>query len=133
LRADAQQIPFPDGSFDVVTVGYGLRNLASLETGLQEMQRVARPGGKLLVLDFGKPETALWRNLYFAYLKVFVPLWGRLLCGDAAAYTYILASLKHYPGQRGVAERMRELGLVKVRTLDLLGGSMSISTAEKPE
>jgi len=131
LRGDAQQIPFPEGFFDIVTVGYGLRNLASWETGLREMQRVTKPGGRLLVLDFGKPDNALWRALYFAYLRAFVPLPGKVFCGDAAAYAYVLESLKHYPAQRGVAAKMRELGLVNVRTLDLIGGIMSITFAEK--
>jgi len=131
LQGDAQKIPFADDSFAIVTVGYGLRNLASFETGLREMQRVARPGGRLLVLDFGKPDHALWRALYFGYLKLFVPVLGRLFCGNAAAYAYILESLKHYPAQHGVAEKMRELGLKQVRIINLLGGMMSINYAEK--
>ena len=64
ICADALNIPFADGSFDVVTVGYGLRNLASWERGLEEMARVARPGGRLLALDFGKPENKAWRAVY---------------------------------------------------------------------
>ena len=131
LHADAQNIPFPDHSFDLVTVGYGLRNLASLETGLREMQRVAKPGGRLLSLDFGKPDNRLWRGLYFGYLRLFVPWLGRIFVGDAGAYAYILESLKHYPAQRGVADKMRELGLVNVRILNLLGGVMSINYGEK--
>jgi demethylmenaquinone methyltransferase / 2-methoxy-6-polyprenyl-1,4-benzoquinol methylase len=131
LQGDAQQIPFPEHSFDIVTVGYGLRNLASFETGLREMQRVARPGGRLLVLDFGKPDNAFWRAVYFSYLRFFVPVLGRIFCGNSAAYAYILESLKHYPAQRGVAEKMRELGLKNVRIINFLGGVMSINYAEK--
>ena len=131
FQGDALQLPFPDNSFEIVTVGYGLRNLASLDTGLHEMQRVAKPGGRLLVLDFGKPDHALWRKLYFGYLRLFVPLLGRMFCGNPAAYAYILESLKHYPAQRGVAEKMTALGLKNVRVLNLLGGMMSINTAEK--
>jgi len=132
LRGDALQLPFPEASFDVVTVGYGLRNLASWEAGLREMKRVARPGGKLLVLDFGKPENWLWRGLYFGYLRLFVPLLGLLVCGQAGAYAYILESLKHYPAQRGVEAKMRELSMVNVRTINLLGGAMSINYGVKP-
>ena len=131
MQGDAQQIPFPDHSFEIVTVGYGLRNLASLDTGLREMERVAKPGGRLLVLDFGKPDNALWRTVYFGYLRFFVPLMGLVFCGNPAAYAYILESLKHYPAQRGVAEKMIALGLKNVRILNLLGGIMSINTAEK--
>jgi demethylmenaquinone methyltransferase/2-methoxy-6-polyprenyl-1,4-benzoquinol methylase len=115
IRGDALRIPFADNSFNIVTVGYGLRNLASWETGLREMQRVAAPGGCLIVLDFGKPDNALWRSLYFGYLKLFVPWLGRIFCGDAGAYAYILESLKHYPAQHAVAAKMRDLGLVNVQ------------------
>lgn len=131
IRADAERIPFADDSFDIVTVGYGLRNLANWEAGLAEMQRVARPGGRLVVLDFGKPENALWRGLYFSYLKLCVPLLGRVFCGSADAYGYILESLKVYPAQQGVAAAMRTLGLVNVRIVSLLGGVMSINYGEK--
>ncbi|MEY2467006.1 MAG: demethylmenaquinone methyltransferase / 2-methoxy-6-polyprenyl,4-benzoquinol methylase [Verrucomicrobiota bacterium] len=131
LQGDAQQIPFPDESFEIVTIGYGLRNLSSWETGLREMIRVARPGGRLLILDFGKPDNALWRIFYFGYLKWFVPVFGKIFCGNSAAYSYILESLKHYPAQHGVAVKLRELGLINVRVLNLLGGIMSIHYAEK--
>ena len=131
IRADAQHIPFRDESFDLVTVGYGLRNLASWERGLKEMQRVLKPGGRLVVLDFGKPENALWRGLYFGYLRLFVPVLGWLFCGSADAYGYILESLKAYPAQQGVAEEMRTLGLINVRIVSLLGGVMSINCGEK--
>jgi demethylmenaquinone methyltransferase/2-methoxy-6-polyprenyl-1,4-benzoquinol methylase len=131
LRGDAQRVPFADDAFDVVTVGYGLRNLAKWETGLGEMQRVASPGGRLVVLDFGKPDNALWRGLYFGYLRLFVPWLGRIFCGNAGAYAYILESLKHYPGQHAVAAKMRELGLVNVKAVSLLGGAMSINYGEK--
>jgi demethylmenaquinone methyltransferase/2-methoxy-6-polyprenyl-1,4-benzoquinol methylase len=71
IRGDAQRIPFDDAVFDIVTVGYGLRNLANWKTGLSEMMRVARPGARLLVLDFGRPDHPLWRTVYFGYLKRF--------------------------------------------------------------
>ena len=126
------QLSFPDASFDVVTVGYGLRNLASWETGLREMVRVAKPGGRLVVLEFGKPDNALWRVVYFGYLKLCVPVLGLIFCRNASAYGYILESLKHYPAQRAVEAKMRELGLVNVRIENLLGGAMSINYGEKP-
>ena len=132
LEGDAQQIPLPDNSFDIVTVGYGLRNLESWEHGLDEMFRVARPGARLIVLDFGKPPNALWCKLYFTHLKMSVPLIGWLFCGNAQAYAYILESLNHYPAQLGVAERMRDLKLANVRVINLLGGAMAINYGEKP-
>jgi demethylmenaquinone methyltransferase/2-methoxy-6-polyprenyl-1,4-benzoquinol methylase len=123
---DVLQIPYESSSFDIVSIGYGLRNLESWERGLEEMARVARPGGRLLVLDFGKPEGWLWRRLFFFYLRTAVPLLGKILCHDAAALAYIFESLQAYPAQRGVAEKMTALGCRQVRVRNLLGGAMSI-------
>jgi demethylmenaquinone methyltransferase/2-methoxy-6-polyprenyl-1,4-benzoquinol methylase len=131
VSGDAQNMPFPDSTFDIVTIGYGLRNLTSWETGLQEMQRVAKPGGRLVILEFGKPENVVWRGIYETYLKLFSPALGLVFCGDPAAYSYILESLKHYPAQRAVGEKMREMGLVNVQVINLLGGAMSINYGQK--
>jgi demethylmenaquinone methyltransferase/2-methoxy-6-polyprenyl-1,4-benzoquinol methylase len=131
IPGDAQQLPFADSSFDIVTVGYGLRNLTNWERGVDEMFRVAKPGGRLIVLDFGKPPNALWRALYFTHLRLSVPLIGLLFCGNAQAYAYILESLKHYPAQQAVADKMRALKLENVRVLNLLGGAMAINCGEK--
>ncbi len=131
LQGDAQQLPFGDNSFDAVTIGYGLRNLANLDRGLDEMIRVAKPGGRIISLDFGKPPNFLWRKIYFAHLSCSVPLIGLLFCGNASAYAYILESLKHYPAQLAVAEKMRERRLQNVRVINLLGGAMAINYGEK--
>jgi demethylmenaquinone methyltransferase/2-methoxy-6-polyprenyl-1,4-benzoquinol methylase len=128
---DALRLPFPDDTFDAVTISYGLRNLASAAAGLREMRRVARPGGRILVLDFGKPANPLWRRLYFGYLRRWVPRLGRLVAGSAEAYAYILESLAHYPAQQGVAALMLELGLTQVQVINLLGGAMSINCGAK--
>jgi demethylmenaquinone methyltransferase / 2-methoxy-6-polyprenyl-1,4-benzoquinol methylase len=133
IQGDAQQLPFPENSFDVVTVGYGLRNLTRWERGVDEMFRVAKPGARLIVLDFGKPANALWRTIYFTHLRLSVPLIGLLFCGNAQAYAYILESLKHYPAQLAVAEKMRALKLKNVRVINLLGGAMAINYGEKAE
>lgn len=132
VLGDALAVSFPDATFDVVTVGYGLRNLTDWRAGLREMVRVARPGGRVLVLDFGKPSWPPWRALYLAYLKGVVPALGWALCGNAGAYAYILESLHRYPAQEGVAAAMREFGLDPVRVENLLGGAMSIHLGIKP-
>jgi len=131
IQGDAQQLPYPDKSFDIVTVGYGLRNLTSWERGVDEMHRVAKPGARLIVLDFGKPPNALWRAIYFTHLQLSVPLIGLLFCGNAQAYAYILESLKHYPAQLAVADKMRALNLKNIRVINLLGGAMAINYGEK--
>lgn len=131
VQADAMALPFGDASFDVVTMAYGLRNLADVKSGLREMQRVAKPGARLLILEFGKPDQPVWRSIYYGYLRLFVPVLGRVFCGSASAYAYILESLKNYPGQHGVAEYLRELNLVQVRIISFWGGIMTIHYAEK--
>jgi demethylmenaquinone methyltransferase/2-methoxy-6-polyprenyl-1,4-benzoquinol methylase len=132
LQGDAMRLPFEEGRFAAVTVGYGLRNLEDWRMGLAEMVRVARPGGRILVLDFGKPDSRVLRGMYFFYLRLMVPLLGLLFCGNASAYAYILESLHHYPAQAGVAAAMRELGLRQVGIHSLLGGMMSINIGVKP-
>jgi demethylmenaquinone methyltransferase / 2-methoxy-6-polyprenyl-1,4-benzoquinol methylase len=132
LQGDALLLPFNNSVFDIVTISYGLRNLADFEAGVREMLRVARPGGRLLILDFGKPPNSLLRRAYFTYLKLWVPLFGKIICGDAATYSYILESLRHYPGQNGVAALMRNIGCRRVEVINLLGGIMSINYGEKP-
>ncbi len=132
LQGDALHLPFAAEAFEAVTISYGLRNLADLAAGLQGMFRVLRPGGRLCVLDFGKPAFPPWRGLYFAYLRLAVPVLGRLLVGNAAAYAYILESLRHFPGQEELAERLRRAGLVEVRVWNLLGGAMAITAGVKP-
>jgi len=131
MQGDALQLPFPDDTFDAVTVGYGLRNLASWQRGLEELWRVTKPGGRLLVLEFGKPSNALWRALYFGYLRAAVPIFGRLFCNNAPAYAYIYESLQHYAGQEGVADHMRQLGCREARVINLIGGAMSINVGVK--
>ena len=133
VEGDALELPFAAERFHIVTIGYGLRNLADMDRGLAELLRVVKPGGIVLVLDFGKPDNALWRALYFAYLRWIVPVMGWLFCGDAATHGYILESLKHYPGQRGVEQRMRATGFVETRIINLLGGMMSINIGRRPD
>jgi demethylmenaquinone methyltransferase/2-methoxy-6-polyprenyl-1,4-benzoquinol methylase len=132
IRADVLKLPFGDASFDLVTISYGLRNLADFSQGLKEMQRVLRPGGRALILDFGKPRNRLFRIAYYSYLKWFVPLFGRIFCGNSATHAYIYESLMAYPGQDGVAELMRNAGWDNIRIENLLGGMMSINLGQKP-
>ena len=131
LQGDAQKLPFPDNSFDAVTMGYGLRNLSSWEAGLQEMVRVAKPGGRIVILDFGKPANALWRGMYFTHLRCSVPVVGLLFAGRADAYAYIFESLKHYPAQWGVEKKMNDMHLGKVSIVNFVGGAMAINFGQK--
>jgi demethylmenaquinone methyltransferase/2-methoxy-6-polyprenyl-1,4-benzoquinol methylase len=131
LQGDALHIPFEESVFDAVTISYGLRNLSDFERGISELHRVAKPGGRILVLDFGKPANRIWRWIYHTYLRCMVPVYGGVFCGDTAAYAYILESLQAYPAQEGVAAALRKLNCGNVRIIPFLGGAMSINYAEK--
>ncbi|MBM3823299.1 MAG: bifunctional demethylmenaquinone methyltransferase/2-methoxy-6-polyprenyl-1,4-benzoquinol methylase UbiE [Verrucomicrobia bacterium] len=132
IRGDALALPFPNQSFDAVTIGYGLRNLASFERGIAEMIRVVKPGGQLLILDFACPENLLWRAIYTGYLRFVVPAIGKLIAGDAAAYGYILESLRHYPSIEGIKGILRSQGCGEINIQRILGGAMSIHAARTP-
>jgi demethylmenaquinone methyltransferase/2-methoxy-6-polyprenyl-1,4-benzoquinol methylase len=130
VGADALRLPFADGSFDAITVGYGLRNVADPRGALAEMRRVLAPGGRAVVLDFGKPDNAVASALYFAYLKTMMPAVGWIFHGDPETYLYIPASLERYPAQRGVEEMMREAGFGKARYENRLLGTMGLNVGE---
>ena len=130
--ADALHLPFRDGTFDAITVGYGLRNVADPQAALREMRRVLAPGGRVVVLDFGKPDNPLARSLYFAYLKTMMPAVGWIFHGDPETYLYIPASLERYPAQRGVENLMREAGFTGVRYENRLLGTMGLNVGEAP-
>ena len=131
LHGDALDTKQPDNHFDLVTIAYGLRNLTNFKGGLREMHRVAKPGGKLLVLDFGKPSFAPWRWYFFSYLKWTVPWFGRIFCRDAPAYAYIHESLENYPAQEGVDKMLRELGCQDIAIHRIFGSAMTINVGVK--
>tara|TARA_Y100001934_G_scaffold197135_1_gene232338 strand:- start:577 stop:1404 length:828 start_codon:yes stop_codon:yes gene_type:complete len=131
LQRDALETGLPADQFHAVTIAYGLRNLADFEGGLREMYRVTRPGGRLCILDFGKPPNALVRFCYQGYLKWIVPVFGRLFCNDALAYAYIHQSLQDYPAQKGTAAALNQLGCREVETHNLMLGCMTIAVGIK--
>jgi len=132
-QGDALSLPVPDASVDAITIGYGLRNIADPAAALAEMRRVLAPGGRAVVLDFGKPDHPVAAALYHAFLHTMMPAVGWLFHGDPETYLYIPESLKRYPGQRGVAELMKKTGFVNVRYENRLLGTMGINVGEAPE
>jgi demethylmenaquinone methyltransferase/2-methoxy-6-polyprenyl-1,4-benzoquinol methylase len=131
VRGDALRLPLSSETVDAVAISYGLRNLADFEAGLREFYRVVRRGGRLAVLDFGWPRRRWWRAIYLAYLRLAVPCFGWLFCGDAESYAYILESLRHYPAQAGLHPLLERAGWRAPATTDYLGGIMSLTVAVK--
>jgi demethylmenaquinone methyltransferase/2-methoxy-6-polyprenyl-1,4-benzoquinol methylase len=132
IAGDMMALPFPDGTFDLVTTGYGIRNVPRIETALAEIRRVLRPGGALLSLDFNRPERPLVRRVYLAYLTAIGSTLGWVLHRDPDTYRYIPESIRRYPGARGVATIMERLGFVACRVDPLLGGLMAINSGSLP-
>lgn len=130
VAADALRLPFRDGAFDAITVGYGLRNVADPRLALSEMRRMLAPGGRAVVLDFGKPDNAVARLLYNGYLRSMMPAVGWAFHRDPQTYSYIPDSLERYPAQRGVDAMMREVGFTNVRFENRLLGTMGLNIGE---
>ncbi len=131
IGGDMTSLPFRSASFDLVTTGYGLRNVPDLDAAIDEIARVLRPGGRLLSLDFNRPESALVRAAYLAYLTGVGATLGWLLHRDPDTYRYIPASIRRYPGARGVADKMASRGFSRVRIVPLLFGLMTLHAAER--
>lgn len=123
-------LPFRTAAFDLVTTGYGLRNVPDLDAAIQEIARVLRPGGRLLSLDFNKPDSPVIRGAYLWYLTVVGSGLGWVLHRDPDTYRYIPASIRRYPGARGVADKMTVHGFRNVRIVPLLFGLMTLHVAE---
>ena len=131
LVGDMLTLPFTAASFDIVTTGYGLRNVPDLARAIDEIVRVLKPGGQALSLDFNPPSSALVRTAYLWYLTMVGGALGWLLHRDPDTYQYIPASIRQYPGAEAVARLMEARGFTRARCYPLLGGLMSIHHAIK--
>jgi demethylmenaquinone methyltransferase/2-methoxy-6-polyprenyl-1,4-benzoquinol methylase len=131
LVGDMGALPVSGASFDRITTGYGIRNVPDLATSLGEMHRVLRPGGRLCVLDFDRPESPLLRSIYLTHLTIVGSTVGWLLHGDPNTYRYIPESIRRYPGARGVVALLQREGFRDVRHVPLFGGLMALHVAVK--
>jgi demethylmenaquinone methyltransferase/2-methoxy-6-polyprenyl-1,4-benzoquinol methylase len=129
LVGDMLALPFPDDSFDIVTTGYGLRNVPNLALAIEEIGRVLAPGGQVVSLDFNRPANGLVRVIYLAYLSLVGATLGWVLHRDPDTYRYIPASIRLYPGAEGVARLFEARGFTRVRCHPVLGGLMTIHHA----
>jgi demethylmenaquinone methyltransferase / 2-methoxy-6-polyprenyl-1,4-benzoquinol methylase len=129
--ADALELPYQDGRFDAVTVGFGARNLADLERGLAEMRRVLAPGGRMVILEITQPRRPPLSLFYSLWFDRIVPLLGTL-AGDRAAYTYLPESVRSFPSPEDLAARMDAAGLEGIRYTILAGGIIAIHSGRRP-
>jgi demethylmenaquinone methyltransferase/2-methoxy-6-polyprenyl-1,4-benzoquinol methylase len=130
LVGDMLALPFPAHSFDVVTTGYGLRNVPDLTMAIDEIRRVLKPGGRVLSLDFDRPQNLLLRSVYLAYLSIAGGAVGWVLHRDPDTYRYIPASIRNYPGAAAVARLMVARGFTRATHHAVLGGLMAIHDAD---
>ena len=126
MQIDAESIPFPDNSFNVVTIAFGLRNVTDKDQALREMYRVLKPGGRALVLEFSKPVSKPLEKLYDFYSFKALPLMGRLVARDADSYRYLAESIRMHPDQETLREMMEEAGFERCDFHNLTGGIVAV-------
>jgi demethylmenaquinone methyltransferase/2-methoxy-6-polyprenyl-1,4-benzoquinol methylase len=131
LEGDMMALPFADASFDIGTVGFGLRNVTDVDVALRDVFRVMKPGGAFGSLETGRPRLALMRGVIAVHHKV-VPLLGKVFVGDDKPYRYLNDSFDAFMDQDTLAERFRAAGFVDVQVADIQGGSLAIVTGRKP-
>jgi demethylmenaquinone methyltransferase / 2-methoxy-6-polyprenyl-1,4-benzoquinol methylase len=129
VGGDALRLPFGDASFDAVTISFGLRNLNDIDAGLREMLRVTRPGGRLVVCEFSRPTWAPFRTVYVEYLMRALPALARRVSSSPDAYVYLAESIRAWPDQNALGEKITRAGWSDVRWRDLSGGIVALHYA----
>jgi demethylmenaquinone methyltransferase / 2-methoxy-6-polyprenyl-1,4-benzoquinol methylase len=131
VQANAERLPFPDGAFDCITIGFGLRNVTDKAAALSSMRRALKPGGQLLVLEFSRPSVAALRPLYDAYSFRILPLLGRFVARDEASYRYLAESIRMHPDQETLLKMLQDAGLEGCRYHNLSGGIVAVHRGYK--
>ena len=132
IAGDATRLPFSDGAFDAVTISFGLRNVVDVDGALQEMLRVTRPGGRLVVCEFSHPTWAPFRTVYTEYLMRALPKVARAVSSNPDAYVYLAESIRAWPDQAGLAQRLTAAGWGDVAFRNLSGGIVALHRAVRP-
>jgi demethylmenaquinone methyltransferase / 2-methoxy-6-polyprenyl-1,4-benzoquinol methylase len=132
IEGDALQLPFLDGSFDGVTIAFGLRNLSNVERGLAELLRVLKPGASLAILEFSKPVVPGFSFLFKAYFTKLLPFVGGVISGSRSAYQYLPDSVSRFPDQQELVARMEQVGFERVEYQNLTGGIAALHLATRP-
>ena len=131
ILGDSENLPFPDNSFDAITVGFGVRNFENLEQGLSEMLRVLKPGGVCAILEFSKPKQFPVKNLYNFYFKRILPSIGKKISKDTAAYTYLPESVDAFPDGVNFTTILTKVGYLNTKIYPVSFGIASIYLGEK--
>ncbi|WP_026970563.1 bifunctional demethylmenaquinone methyltransferase/2-methoxy-6-polyprenyl-1,4-benzoquinol methylase UbiE [Aliagarivorans marinus] len=131
VQANAENLPFPDNYFDLVTIGFGLRNVTDKDAALRSMFRVLKPGGRLLVLEFSKPEQEALSKAYDAYSFHLLPKMGQVIADDAESYRYLAESIRMHPDQDTLKEMMEQAGFESVGYYNLTGGVVALHRGYK--
>ena len=132
VLADAQMLPFQDDSFDIVSIGFGLRNVTDKDRALISMRRVLRPGGKLLILEFSKPYSDIISKLYDEYSFKIIPKLGKLFANDEGSYKYLAESIRMHPDQETLKQMVQKAGLLNVEYINMSGGIAAVHMGIKP-
>lgn len=132
VAGDAMALPYADAAFDAVTISFGLRNVADIDVALAEMARVTRPGGRLTVCEFSTPVLAPLRTVYMEYLMKALPQVATAVSSNPDAYVYLAESIRAWPDQQGLAERIAAAGWSQVCWRNLTGGITALHHARRP-
>lgn len=131
VQADAQHLPFPNDYFDCVTIGFGLRNVTDKDMALAAMNRVLKPGGKLLILEFSKPTHSLLNSAYDLYSFNLLPKIGKLVTNDESSYQYLAESIRMHPDQETLKNMMEDAGFANCKYHNITGGIVALHCGEK--
>ena len=131
-QADAQHLPFPDNTFDVITIAFGLRNVTDKDMALRSMLRVLKPGGRLLILEFSKPGNPLLGKIYDTYSFNILPKLGKAFAGDADSYQYLAESIRMHPDQGTLLQMLDDAGFANTDFHNMTGGIVALHRGVKP-
>ena len=126
VQCDAQYLPFPDNSVDCITIAFGLRNVTDKDKALRSMERILRPGGRLLVLEFSKPTSPVLERIYDTYAFKLLPFMGRLVANDEDSYRYLAESIRKHPDQDTLLGMMEDAGFVDCQYHNMTGGIVAV-------